>query len=89
MSADKSPTEAGLLHRTVVLFRLATHGRIARTSLMVAVVVGTVLNAINNGAKLINGETINWFQFSLNFIVPYCVASYGAAKNELQRARNE
>lgn len=30
-----------------------------------------------------------WGQVVLNFVVPYCVASYSAAKNEIERNKYE
>jgi hypothetical protein len=50
----------------------------------VSLVVGILLNAINQGTQFINGLDIIWGQVVLNFIVPYCVASYSAAKNDIE-----
>ncbi|MEM7021007.1 MAG: nitrate/nitrite transporter NrtS [Pseudomonadota bacterium] len=47
-------------------------------SLMVGIVVGTILNAINQGDALLAGATINWFKVALTYCVPFCVATYGA-----------
>jgi len=71
------------------LVQRACAPRIARPALKVALVVGTVLNVVNNGDRLWWGEAINWWQFALNFLVPYCVSSYSAARNELQRAGDD
>lgn len=59
--------------------------RIAWPAFKVALVVGIVLNTINNGDSLLRGDAINWWQFALNFLVPYCVSSYSAARNDLRR----
>jgi len=52
-------------------------------SLRIALVVGTVLNLINQGTAVVAGSGISWFQVILNYLVPYCVASYSAARNEM------
>lgn len=58
---------------------------IAKNSFKIALVVGTVLNLINQGEGLLNGGDISWFHVLLNYLVPYCVAGYSAAKNEIDR----
>lgn len=59
--------------------------RIAINALRIALVVGTVLNLINQGEALFTRGAISWPHVLLNYLVPYCVASYSAAKNELNR----
>lgn len=71
------------------LLCLASSPHIVRSSLKLALVVGTVLNLINQGGALISAEGISWFHFVLNYLVPYCVASYSAARNEWHRRQNE
>lgn len=61
--------------------------RIAAPALKVAIVVGLFLNIINQGVRLMEGDGLNWLQVTLNFLVPYCVASYSAARNELRERR--
>lgn len=56
---------------------------IVYTSLKVSLVVGTILNIINQ--NFYNGDVVSWGNFLLNYIVPYCVASYGAAKSEITK----
>jgi hypothetical protein len=72
------PSGAGIL-------RLMLTPRIARSALKVSLVVGTVLNVINNGEQLWTHHTVNLWQAVLNFVVPFCVSSYSAARNEAQR----
>ena len=45
---------------------------------MVAVVVGSVLNLINQGDALLSGGPINWLKLCLTYCVPFCVSLYGA-----------
>lgn len=47
-------------------------------SLMVALVVGTALNAINQGDALLAGHAPVWWKLALTYVVPLLVASYGA-----------
>ncbi len=67
------------------LLQTALKPHIVRNALKIAVVVGTVLNVINHGGALWRGTGISWLHVLLNFVVPYCVASYSAAKNERAR----
>lgn len=57
--------------------------RILLGSLRISLVVGTLLNLINLGPALLAGEPVSWSRFLLNYIVPFCVAGYSAARNEL------
>ena len=59
---------------------------IAINALRIALFVGTVLNLINQGEAILAGVAISWPHVLLNYLVPYCVASYSAARNELKRA---
>ncbi len=69
--------------------RIVCSARIAHCALRVALVVGTVLNLINQGGAILAGNSIVWFHLILNYLVPYCVASYSAARNEITRMENE
>ncbi len=53
-------------------------GAILKNSIIVAVVVGVILNAINQGDAVLAGGPLNWWKIVLTFAVPFCVASYGA-----------
>lgn len=67
------------------LLQLACSARIVRSALWVAAVVGTLLNVINQGGVILTGNDISWFHLLLNYVVPYCVATYSAARNEMIR----
>ena len=51
---------------------------VPRQSLYVAIVVGTILNLINQGDALLGAASINWFKIALTYCVPYLVCTYGA-----------
>ncbi len=61
----------------------ACRRRIVLGSLRVALVVGTALNAVNQGSDLLSGSNISWPHVTLNYLVPYCVATCSAVKNQL------
>jgi hypothetical protein len=58
---------------------LFLRGRTLRTAAPTALVVGTVLCAVNQGATLIDGPatTGTWLRIAFNFVVPFVVASVG------------
>ncbi|WP_420346433.1 nitrate/nitrite transporter NrtS [Pelagibius sp.] len=51
---------------------------VVRRSTMVALVVGTALVAINQGDRLVAGQGLELMKAVLTYLVPYCVATYGA-----------
>jgi hypothetical protein len=59
--------------------RLLARGATLRGCVPVAAVVGCVLSAINEGARIAAGRTgwLTWVQVGLNFMVPFLVSSYG------------
>lgn len=58
-------------------------------ALRVSLVIGALLNVINQGSAFVSGLEIAWGQVLMNFVVPYCVASYSAARNEMERNKNK
>lgn len=60
---------------------------IVRGAIQVSLVVGTALNLLNQGADWYRGEGISLFQLLVNYAVPYLVASYSAARNDILRSR--
>ena len=50
----------------------------------VALVVGTILNLINQGDVIFTGGPVNVAKMVLTFAVPYCVATYGAVSYRLR-----
>ncbi|WP_211696406.1 nitrate/nitrite transporter NrtS [Mycobacterium spongiae] len=59
--------------------RLFLRGHTLRTAVPTAAVVGTVLCAVNQGAILIGGQVTagTWVRISINYLVPFIVASIG------------
>jgi hypothetical protein len=46
--------------------------------MVVMLLVGTILNLINQGDALLSPAAINWWKVALTFCVPFCVATFGA-----------
>ncbi|MGE3280076.1 MAG: nitrate/nitrite transporter NrtS [Alphaproteobacteria bacterium] len=69
------------------LWRYAISDGVPRRSLAVALIVGTILNLINQGDALIIGEALNFPKLLLTYLVPYCVSTYGAVSYRLHAAR--
>jgi methyl-accepting chemotaxis protein len=49
-----------------------------KRSLVVTVIVGTLLNLINQGDVIWNGADVDWLKLVLTYCVPFFVATYGA-----------
>jgi hypothetical protein len=60
---------------------------VPRRSLYVALVVGTMLNLINQGDAMFGTAPINWLKIVLTYCVPYVVCTYGAVSQQLSRIR--
>ncbi len=72
------------MKRWFEIFALCLGDGIPRRSLWVAVVVGTILNLINQGDALIGGGKLSVAKLLLTYAVPYCVATYGAVSFRLK-----
>ena len=51
---------------------------IVSRSLWVALAVGTILNLINQGDRVVAGAPLEWHKLALTYAVPFLVASFGA-----------
>lgn len=60
-------------------FRLFFNGETLRSCIPVALVVGLLLSSINQGDVILSGAitTIIWLKVGMNFVIPFCVSSYG------------
>jgi hypothetical protein len=64
-------------------FQAATEKSTVATSAKVALLVGTILAAINYGDRIFfHGDmrAVDWVKLAVTYCVPYCVATYGAAR---------
>ena len=57
-----------------------------KRSLVAALVVGTVLTALNQGDSILSGQWNNtlYWKIPLTYCVPFIVATYGALTNSQQ-----
>lgn len=69
--------------------RFAISDGVPRRSAVVALIVGTILNLINQGDALLAGAPLNWAKLLLTFAVPYCVATYGAVSLRMSLSPHE
>jgi len=69
-------------------WRAGLNGLGAVATAVVALVVGTVLNVINQGDAMLAGGPIDWTKLLLTFAVPYCVSTYGAVSYHLKTSHN-
>lgn len=65
----------------------ATTGGVPTRALIVSIVVGTILNLINQGDALFAGAPLNWGKLILTFIVPYLVSTHGAVSAQKLQSR--
>lgn len=64
---------------TLELCRLIARGVTFRTASKIALVVGTLLTIVNQGAVIIAGDAglVTWLRTAANYLIPYTVASIG------------
>ena len=74
-------TKAWLLE----IYRYCVSEGVPRRSFFVALIVGTILNLINQGDALFSGGRLNLAKIILTYAVPYCVATYGAVSYRLSK----
>ena len=66
------------------IWRCCISEGVPRRSLVVALIVGTILNLINQGDVLFGGGRLNLWKLILTFAVPYAVATYGAVSYQMR-----
>ncbi|HIP30902.1 MAG TPA: hypothetical protein EYG93_01890 [Sulfurospirillum arcachonense] len=64
---------------------------IIKQSTKIAIVVGTILNIINQGDYIFNMmfEHINYFKVGLTYVVPFCVSTYTAITINIKKQTKE
>jgi len=69
--------------------KIASEREIVISSIKVALVVGLILNLINQGDKLIalDFKQLNLLKFFVTFSVPYMVSTYASVKVKLERQK--
>ncbi len=73
-------------------FAAATERSTVRTSAKVALVVGSILALINYGDRIFvryDMRPLDWIKLVVTYCVPYCVATYGAARYAVKHASDK
>jgi hypothetical protein len=60
------------------IWRYAISDGVPRRSFVVALIVGTILNLINQGDTMLAGLPLDLVKLMLTYLVPYLVSTYGA-----------
>jgi hypothetical protein len=81
-----------MTHRRVLAWclsalRIALSREVVARSLKISLVVGAALNVINQWDSLMAGTGLRIGSLMLNYLVPYCVASYSAVRTLMSQAR--
>lgn len=64
----------------------AIHAEVVKRALRVAIIVGVLLNIINQGEAIFsNFKEIQLGQFILTFLVPYFVSTYSSVLSQLSK----
>jgi hypothetical protein len=63
-------------------FRLFLNGTTLYSCVPVAIIVGFILSTINQSDVILSGlaTSTTWLKVGMNFVVPFCVSSYGFLK---------
>ena len=78
--------------RMKTFFQAATERRTVIVSAKVALVVGTILALINYGDRIFvscDMRAVDWVKLAVTYLVPYCVATYGAARYAVSHDKGE
>ena len=62
---------------------LAMSDGVPARALMMALLIGTILNIINQGDALVHGGPLNWTKIMLTYLTPYLVSTHGAVAARL------
>ena len=60
-----------------VALTTALSGAYLARAIVVMIIVGSVLNLINQGEALFQGAPLNFAKLLLTYVVPFCVSTYG------------
>jgi hypothetical protein len=63
---------------SIMSLRLALAPPVVGRSVFVAVIVGSILNLINQGDVMLIGGSVSYLKLALTYVVPFCVSTYGA-----------
>jgi hypothetical protein len=67
-------------------FQFAFATKLVIRSIKTAIIVGTILNLINQWEALFGDSSIEWRSLLLTYLVPYLVSSFSGAMSALQQS---
>ncbi len=67
--------------------QLAVRRDIVKRSLIIAAIVGTILNLINQGDAMADVSKFELGKCLATYVVPYCVSTYGAVTALLHNSK--
>jgi hypothetical protein len=85
--APRFPEKGRLMSAIRHVIGLAVTDGVPLRAFWVAVIVGTVLNLINQGDALASGAHLNWAKLALTYAVPFAVSTHGAVSARLRLER--
>ena len=78
-SLSRAQTAAAICANALTIFGLRCMIRmLLGLSIASMLIVGTILNVINQGDALWPGAAVHWWKLVLTYCVPFCVATFGA-----------
>lgn len=78
MRSDITCTTGSAVRMDLAALKQTFSRRGLSRSIFVALVVGTILNVINQGETFLSSGEVDLFRGTLTYMVPFFVASYGA-----------
>ncbi len=74
------------MHNLELILTIASSKQLLTRALKIAIVVGIILNMINQGDRIFafDVENISFFKMGLTFCVPFCVSMYTAISMKLK-----
>ena len=88
MTKTPNPERLSFIASAMDWLRLATHPATVRRALMTALIVGTLLIAINHGQAIVTGTLtrVRWLQMCLTVLVPYVVSTTSSVSTRRELA---
>ncbi len=74
----------GIWRRAIAL---ALSDGVPARAILTALLIGTILNTINQGDVIVHGEPVNWLKLALTYLTPYVVSTHGAVMARLHQNR--
>jgi len=85
LSTPVTSSDAARAPRAPTALEIAASPVVVKLALRTSVIVGSLLNAINQGDALLGGSRLDVLKLALTYCVPYCVATYSATSITLKR----